>query len=56
MDCSGKLKEKVALVAGATRGAGRGIACMLWETGVTGRQPWEYGFTNVDCSQLVWCY
>src|SRR5437879_214446 len=30
-----KLKDKVALVAGATRGAGRGIACMLGEAGAT---------------------
>jgi NAD(P)-dependent dehydrogenase (short-subunit alcohol dehydrogenase family) len=29
------LKEKIALVAGATRGAGRGIACMLGEAGAT---------------------
>ncbi len=29
------LKNKVALVAGATRGAGRGIACMLGEAGAT---------------------
>src|SRR5258708_5837039 len=29
------LKGKVALVAGATRGAGRGIACMLGEAGGT---------------------
>ena len=27
------LKDKIALVAGATRGAGRGIACMLGEAG-----------------------
>lgn len=29
------LQEKVAVVAGATRGAGRGIACMLGEAGAT---------------------
>lgn len=29
------LEEKVAVVAGATRGAGRGIACMLGEAGAT---------------------
>src|SRR2546425_12619008 len=29
------LAGKVALVAGATRGAGRGIACMLGEAGAT---------------------
>ncbi len=29
------LKDKVAVVAGATRGAGRGIACMLGELGAT---------------------
>jgi NAD(P)-dependent dehydrogenase (short-subunit alcohol dehydrogenase family) len=29
------LKGKIAVVAGATRGAGRGIACMLGEAGVT---------------------
>lgn len=29
------LSEKVAVVAGATRGAGRGIACMLGEAGAT---------------------
>ena len=30
-----RLDGKVALVAGATRGAGRGIACMLGEAGAT---------------------
>src|SRR5262245_58080494 len=30
------LKGKIAVVAGATRGAGRGITCMLGETGATG--------------------
>jgi NAD(P)-dependent dehydrogenase (short-subunit alcohol dehydrogenase family) len=35
MEFIGKLKGKVALVAGATRGAGRGIACMLGEAGAT---------------------
>ncbi|HET9221524.1 MAG TPA: SDR family oxidoreductase [Roseiflexaceae bacterium] len=29
------LKDKIAVVAGATRGAGRGIACMLGEVGAT---------------------
>ena len=29
------LKDKIAVVAGATRGAGRGIACMLGELGAT---------------------
>src|SRR3989442_11312761 len=29
------LKSKIAVVAGATRGAGRGIACMLGEAGAT---------------------
>jgi len=29
------LKGKIAVVAGATRGAGRGIACMLGEQGAT---------------------
>src|SRR5258705_3363030 len=40
------LKGQVALVAGATRGAGRGIACMLGEAGATvycsGRSTREY--------------
>ncbi len=35
MEFSNKLKGKVAVVAGATRGAGRGIACMLGEAGAT---------------------
>lgn len=35
MEFSAKLKGKVALVAGASRGAGRGIACMLGEAGAT---------------------
>src|SRR5688572_21149951 len=29
------LRGKIAVVAGATRGAGRGIACMLGEAGAT---------------------
>ena len=29
------LKDRVAVVAGATRGAGRGIACALGEAGAT---------------------
>ena len=29
------LKGRIAVVAGATRGAGRGIACMLGEAGAT---------------------
>src|SRR5437762_2108363 len=40
------LKGKVAIVAGATRGAGRGIACMLGEAGAvvycTGRSSREF--------------
>ena len=35
MEYEGRLKRKVALVAGATRGAGRGIACMLGKAGAT---------------------
>lgn len=35
MEPKGKLSGKVAVVAGATRGAGRGIACMLGEAGAT---------------------
>ena len=35
MEFTNKLIGKVALVAGATRGAGRGIACMLGEAGAT---------------------
>ena len=35
MEFTKKLKGKVAVVAGATRGAGRGIACMLGEAGAT---------------------
>ncbi len=35
MDFKDRLRDKVALVAGATRGAGRGIACMLGEAGAT---------------------
>jgi len=33
VEFAGKLKGKIAVVAGATRGAGRGIACMLGEAG-----------------------
>ncbi len=35
MEYKNKLKGTVAVVAGATRGAGRGIACMLGEAGAT---------------------
>ena len=35
MEFTGKLRGKVALVAGATRSAGRGIACMLGKAGAT---------------------
>ena len=45
------LEGKVALVAGATRGAGRGIACMLGEAGATvygtGRSTREHPATGV---------
>lgn len=45
------LEGKVALVAGATRGAGRGIACMLGEAGATvyctGRTTREHPATGV---------
>jgi NAD(P)-dependent dehydrogenase (short-subunit alcohol dehydrogenase family) len=35
VEFTNKLRGKVAIVAGATRGAGRGIACMLGEAGAT---------------------
>ncbi len=35
MQLRGRLRGKVAVVAGATRGAGRGIACVLGEAGAT---------------------
>ncbi len=35
MELKDRLRGKVAAVAGATRGAGRGIACMLGEAGAT---------------------
>ena len=45
------LKGRVALVAGATRGAGRGIACMLGEAGATvycsGRSTRQHPATGV---------
>jgi NAD(P)-dependent dehydrogenase (short-subunit alcohol dehydrogenase family) len=48
---AGLLAGKVALVAGATRGAGRGIACMLGEAGATvyctGRTTREHPATGV---------
>ena len=61
------LRGRVAVVAGTTRGAGRGIAAALGEAGATvvctGRssstrtlrsdydRPAEYGFTDVDGTQ-----
>jgi NAD(P)-dependent dehydrogenase (short-subunit alcohol dehydrogenase family) len=51
-----RLTGKVAVVAGASRGAGRGIALALGEAGATvyvsARK--EYGFTDVDGAQPVW--
>ena len=41
MEFTGKLTGKVAVVAGATRGAGRGIACMLGEAGATVYCTWR---------------
>src|SRR3954451_21621051 len=35
MTTTGPLHGKIAIVAGATRGAGRGIACMLGAAGAT---------------------
>src|SRR5262245_32911882 len=35
MGATAPLRGKIAVVAGATRGAGRGIACMLGEAGAT---------------------
>jgi NAD(P)-dependent dehydrogenase (short-subunit alcohol dehydrogenase family) len=46
------LAGKVALVAGATRGAGRGIAVELGAAGAT-----VYGFTDLDGSRPdAWRY
>src|SRR5260370_38281016 len=46
----GKLQGQVAIVAGATRGGGRGIACMLGEAGATvycsGRSTREHPTTS----------
>jgi NAD(P)-dependent dehydrogenase (short-subunit alcohol dehydrogenase family) len=56
MPAPGPLEGKVALVAGACRGAGRGTAVALGEAGATVLRPRdrhapEYGFTDVDGSQ-----
>jgi NAD(P)-dependent dehydrogenase (short-subunit alcohol dehydrogenase family) len=65
-----RLKGKVALVAGATRGAGRGIACMLGEAGATvycsGRSTREHPTTTGvyagrpetidETAEMVTCY
>jgi NAD(P)-dependent dehydrogenase (short-subunit alcohol dehydrogenase family) len=49
------LKGKIAVVAGATRGAGRGIACMLGEAGATvygtGRSTWAKGAAAPNTSE-----
>ena len=48
------LAGRVALVAGATRGGGRGTAVALCEAGgslSSGGLAREYGFTDVDGSQ-----
>jgi len=57
------LAGKVALVAGATRGAGRGIAVQLGTAGATGQSLSSgplakvYGFTDLDGSQPdAWRY
>ena len=51
------LANKIAVVAGATRGAGRGIACMLGEAGATvyctgrsvrGDSPSQAGQQTID--------
>ena len=50
------LRERVAVVAGATRGAGRGIAAALGEAGnqksvTSGQLASGYGFADVDGSR-----